>query len=118
MERSIAAPALAYIAFAVGSGNRRIEPRSGVRFGEALESGTLMAATRYAHGDDFTDEDVDRLRRQPRRPESMAFAAALRSRMGDTVHCVPAFALDVESPTTVGLGDTFVGGLLAALVVR
>jgi len=39
LERSIAAPALAYIAFAVGSGNRRIEPRSGVRFGEALDCG-------------------------------------------------------------------------------
>jgi ADP-dependent phosphofructokinase/glucokinase len=84
-------------------------------FAEALDTGTTMAATRYAHGDDFTDEDVDRLRRQPRRPESIAFAVALRSRMGDTVHCVPAFALDVESPTTVGLGDTFVGGVLAAL---
>jgi ADP-dependent phosphofructokinase/glucokinase len=84
-------------------------------FAEALDTGTTMAATRYARGDDFTDEDVDRLRRQPRRPESIAFAVALRSRMGDTVHCVPAFAFDVESPTTVGLGDTFVGGVLAAL---
>jgi len=36
LERSIAAPALAYIAIAVGSGNRRIEPRSGVRFGEGV----------------------------------------------------------------------------------
>jgi sugar/nucleoside kinase (ribokinase family) len=74
-----------------------------------------MAAGRYCHGDDFCDEDIDRLRRQPRRPESVAFRAALRERTGDTVHCVPGFVLDVENPTTVGLGDTFVGGFLAAI---
>jgi ADP-dependent phosphofructokinase/glucokinase len=83
------------------------------RYADALDTGTVMAATRYGHGDDFTDEDVERLRRRPRRPESVAFAAALRSRLGEVVDCVPGFALDVENPTTVGLGDTFVGGFLA-----
>jgi hypothetical protein len=87
-------------------------------YADALDTGTLMAATRYCHGDDFTDEDVDRLRRQPRRPESVAFAAELSERMGDVVHCVPGFALDVGNPTTVGLGDTFVGGFLTALARR
>jgi ADP-dependent phosphofructokinase/glucokinase len=82
---------------------------------EALDAGTVMAATRYSHGDTFTGEDVDRLRHRPRRPESATFAAALRALMGDTIHCVPGFVLDVENPTTVGLGDTFVGGFLAAL---
>ena len=86
--------------------------RSG--YADALDTGTVMAATRYCHGDDFTDEDVERLRRWPRRPESVAFAAALRSRLGDTVDCVPGFELDVQNPTTVGLGDTFVGGFLAS----
>ena len=75
-----------------------------------------MAATRYTHGDDFTDEDVEHLRRQPRRPESVAFAAALRSL--PAIDCVPGFALDVENPTTVGLGDTFVGGFLAEVARR
>ena len=92
-----------YWALALGSGD----------YAEALDTGTVMAATRYAYGDDFTDEDVERIRRLPRRPESVAFAAALRSRLGETVDCVPGFALDVENPTTVGLGDTFVGGFLA-----
>jgi ADP-dependent phosphofructokinase/glucokinase len=84
-------------------------------YADALHTGIVMAATRYRHGDNFTCDDVDRLRRQPRRPESVAFASALRERTGDTVHCVAAFALDVENPTTVGLGDTFVGGFLAAV---
>jgi ADP-dependent phosphofructokinase/glucokinase len=81
----------------------------------ALDTGTVMAATRYCHGDDFTDADVDRLRGRPRRPESVAFGVALRAELGDTVHCVPGFELDAENPTTVGLGDTFVGGFLAAV---
>ena len=88
------------------------------RYADALDTGTVMAATRYRHGDDFTDEDVDRLRRQPRRPESVAFAAAVRAELGDTVHCVPGFVLDVANPTTVGLGDTFVGGFLTALALK
>ncbi|HEX9999264.1 MAG TPA: ADP-dependent glucokinase/phosphofructokinase [Actinoplanes sp.] len=90
----------------------------GTDYGDALDTGIVMAATRYRHGDDFTDVDVAQMRRQPRRPESVAFAAALRERLGTDVRCVPAFALDVENPTTVGLGDTFVGGFLAAVTRR
>jgi ADP-dependent phosphofructokinase/glucokinase len=89
-----------------------------VDYTSALDAGTVMAATRYAHGDDFTDGDVERLRRLPRRAESVAFAAELRARMGDVVDCVPGYALDIENPTTVGLGDTFVGGFLAELALR
>lgn len=92
-----------YWALAAGAGD----------YAAALDTGTVMAATRYCHGDDFTDEDIARLRRRPRRPESVAFAAALA---GHTV--VPGFVLDVENPTTVGLGDTFVGGFLAELAIR
>jgi ADP-dependent phosphofructokinase/glucokinase len=90
-----------YWALALGRGD----------YAGALDTGTVLAATRYRHGDDFTDEDVERLRRLPRRPESVAFAAAMRSR--PAVDCVPGFALEVDNPTTVGLGDTFVGGFLA-----
>lgn len=97
-----------YWALALGAGG----------YAGALDTGTVMAATRYCHGDDFTDEDVERMRRLPRRPESVAFAAALRSRMGEAVDCVPGFALDVPNPTTVGLGDTFVGGFLAELALK
>ncbi|MFI7602184.1 ADP-dependent glucokinase/phosphofructokinase [Actinoplanes sp. NPDC049681] len=85
------------------------------RYADALDTGTVMAATRYCHGDDFSDEDVRRIRARPRRPESVTFAAALHRRMGDTIRCIPGFTLDVDDPTTVGLGDTFVGGFLAEI---
>ncbi|HAM25881.1 MAG TPA: hypothetical protein DCP11_04040, partial [Microbacteriaceae bacterium] len=39
-------------------------------------------------------------------------------RMGSAVRCLPAFVLTVEHPTTIGLGDTFVGGFIAALAQR
>ncbi|GAA0583610.1 hypothetical protein GCM10010172_80670 [Paractinoplanes ferrugineus] len=94
-----------YWALALGAGD----------YTEAVENGIVMAATRYAHGDDFTLPDVERLRGRPRRPASVTFAAALRDRLGDMVRCVPGFELDIPDPTTVGLGDTFVGGFLAAL---
>jgi ADP-dependent phosphofructokinase/glucokinase len=86
------------------------------QYADALDTGTVLAAARYSCGDDGTDEDVDGLRRQPRRPESVALATALHDQLGDSVCCVPGFALDVAHPTTVGLGDTFVGGFLAALI--
>ncbi len=74
-----------------------------------------MAAARYCHGDEFTVDDVDRLQRQPRRPGSVALAADLHERLGDTIHCVAAYDLEIANPTTGGLGDTFVGGFLAAV---
>lgn len=89
-----------------------------VDYTSALDTGTVMAATRYAHGDDFTDDDVARLRERPRRPESVAFVAELGERLGEIVDCVPGYALDVTNPTTVGLGDTFVGGFLAEIALR
>jgi ADP-dependent phosphofructokinase/glucokinase len=97
-----------YWALALGDGD----------YTEAVDNGIVMAATRYVHGDDFTPLDVVVLRERPRRDVSVAFAAALHERMGGVVRCVPGFELDVANPTTVGLGDTFVGGFLAALASK
>lgn len=52
-----------------------------------------------------------------RRRESSAFAEALHSLLGDLVCCVPGFVLDAPDPTTVGLGDTFVGGFLTSVAL-
>jgi len=42
------------------------------------------------------------------------FATAIESRFPGTAVCVPAYVLDTATPTTIGLGDSFVGGFLAA----
>jgi ADP-dependent phosphofructokinase/glucokinase len=81
----------------------------------ALNEGMVIASTRYSHGDEYTSQDYELMRNGPRRTEAVEFAAALDSRMGGLVRCLPAFDLDVATPTTVGLGDAFVGGFLAAV---
>jgi ADP-dependent phosphofructokinase/glucokinase len=87
-------------------------------YAEALSEGILIASTRYCYGDDYTAQQYEFTRALPVRPEALAFATALKERMGQVVRCIPGFRLDVAEPTTVGLGDSFVGGFLAALVRR
>jgi sugar/nucleoside kinase (ribokinase family) len=84
-------------------------------YAAALNNGIVIASTRYSHGDDYTDHDHQLIRKRPRRPEAVEFASALEATMGEGVRCVPGIRLDVAEPTTVGLGDAFVGGFLAAL---
>jgi ADP-dependent phosphofructokinase/glucokinase len=88
------------------------------QYADALRDGIVIASTRYIYGDDYTDEQYELTRGLPARPEALAFASALEERMGAAVRCVPGFRLEVSQPTTVGLGDSFVGGLLASLVQR
>lgn len=79
-----------------------------------MNEGIVVATTRYAHGDEYTDDDYELMRNRPRRAEAEEFAAALERRMGGIVRCLPGFRLDIAEPTTIGLGDAFVGGFLAA----
>jgi ADP-dependent phosphofructokinase/glucokinase len=80
-----------------------------------LEAGIAISSTRYSYGDEYTDRQYAAMRGRPRRTAAREFAAALEGRMGGVVRCVPGFDLDVAEPTTIGLGDTFVGGFLAAI---
>ncbi|HEV8526357.1 MAG TPA: hypothetical protein VGS60_02235, partial [Actinomycetes bacterium] len=80
-----------------------------------LNDAIVIASTRYSYGDEYTDQHVELIRSRPRRTEALEFAAALEGRMGGVVRCLPGFNLDVAEPTTIGLGDTFVGGFLAAV---
>ena len=84
-------------------------------YAEALNEGMVIAGTRYAHGDHFTDRQHQLVRGGPRPAAAAEFATALERRMGAGVRCVPGFDLDVAEPTTIGLGDTFVGGVLAVV---
>ncbi|HEY3409157.1 MAG TPA: ADP-dependent glucokinase/phosphofructokinase, partial [Propionicimonas sp.] len=85
-------------------------------FGDALAGGIDLASTRYCHGDDFTVADLEAMHQAPRHPGGTEFAAGISERLGAAVLCIPSRLLDVPAPTTIGLGDTFVGGFLAALV--
>jgi len=84
-------------------------------YARPVNEGIVIASARYSYGDEYTDQHCELMRRGPRRTAALEFAAALEGRMGGVVRCVPAFDLDVAQPTTIGLGDTFVGGFLAAV---
>lgn len=81
----------------------------------ALQGGITMASTRYIYGDNFTIENYAQVSLLPLNEFGAKFAGAINSSMGDLVSCIPAFALNVSTPTTIGLGDSFVGGFIAAL---
>jgi ADP-dependent phosphofructokinase/glucokinase len=84
-------------------------------YAEPLNDGIVIASTRYSYGDEHTDQQYELMRSRPRRTEALEFAAALEDDMSGAVRCLPGFHLDVAEPTTIGLGDTFVGGFLAAV---
>ncbi|GAA3572457.1 hypothetical protein GCM10022197_31490 [Microlunatus spumicola] len=83
-----------------------------------LDGGTDLAAARYTHGDAVTPALLAEVVRRPRQPAGARFVAALEDLAPGEVTCRAAYDLDVGVPTTVGLGDAFVGGLVAALADR
>ena len=93
-----------YWAIAVGEGARRHRA--------AIESAVRVAATRYRVGDRLTAADVAETDEMPRHAGGESVIEAIAAGSDDVIG-VAAFSLDVAHPTTVGLGDTFVGGFLA-----
>ena len=88
------------------------------RYREALATGTALATARYAHGGLVTPEDVAAVRAATPDPAAIEFVDRLHRIAGERVAAVAVPTLDVPHPTTVGLGDTFVGGFLAACAGR
>ena len=80
----------------------------------ALVGGITMAATRYRVGDGHDADDYAATGQLPTHEGGTAFAAAIEERFPGIVACIPAHVLITETPTTIGLGDSFVGGFLAA----
>lgn len=105
----IPAPALVvhtkFWAIAVG-------PSAG-RHRAGLESAVRTAATRYRVGDACTAADLHETGRLPRHTGGGEVVAEVERRMPSAG--VAAYVVDVAHPTTIGLGDTFVGGFLAAV---
>ncbi|MFP7762305.1 ADP-dependent glucokinase/phosphofructokinase [Marisediminicola sp. LYQ85] len=81
----------------------------------ALDGGIASASARYAFGDHVDRSRLDTLAQWPRQPDAVRFVEELASIAGPPISARPAFLIPVDSPTTIGLGDTFVGGALAAL---
>jgi sugar/nucleoside kinase (ribokinase family) len=86
------------------------------RYAAALAGGIDLASVRYLLGDDFTAADLDAIAERPAHPDGVRFAAELSETLTSAVCCVPGRLIETANPTTIGLGDTFVGGFLAALL--
>lgn len=85
------------------------------RWSGALTGGVTMAGTRYRDGDELTPAAYAATAAGPASPVGATFAAALGAHAVEEAVCVPAFDLRVAAPTTIGLGDSFVGGLIRIL---
>lgn len=81
----------------------------------AADAGNATAAGRYAFGDNVTADDIARIAAGPRQAASAVCARDVENLFGTLGRCVPGFHVDVPHPTTIGLGDTFIGGLIGAL---
>jgi ADP-dependent phosphofructokinase/glucokinase len=83
---------------------------------EALLGGITMATTRFRFGDDFTPADYAETSKLPPEEAGRIFASEIQAAAGSMVCCVPSFSVKERNVTTIGLGDTFVGGFLPALI--
>lgn len=81
----------------------------------ALLAGNAMAGARYLHGDEFTKTEYLEVSRHLQRQDGHTFARAIEALLPGAVSCVPSYHLSSAATTTVGLGDSFVGGFIAAL---
>jgi ADP-dependent phosphofructokinase/glucokinase len=109
----IPAPALVvhtrYWAIAIGP--------EAARHRDALESAVRMSATRYRLGDGHTAADfaaTAHFRRHRGGAEVVAHVVEMLVEHELTAVGFAAYLVDTATPTTIGLGDTFVGGFLAA----
>lgn len=89
--------------------------RGSVRFAMALEHGTALAATRFGHGDVFSQADFQMTRSFPPQKEGAAFAKEINYHGRGGILCLPTRRIEEKKVTTIGLGDAFVGGFLSTL---
>jgi len=85
------------------------------RVASAADAGNAAAGGRYAFGDDVTAQDILTIAAGPRQAASVPFARDIERILGGLGRCMPGFDIDAAHPTTIGLGDTFIGGLIGSL---
>lgn len=85
---------------------------------KALEGGVAMASTRFRLGDGYGPEDYEATISMKDRESGCRFSREITALLGeDRVCCIPGKDLDdVPRPTTIGLGDSFIGGMLPRLL--
>lgn len=83
---------------------------------KALKGGITMATTRFRFGDDLTVENYIETEGLCQEAAGAVFAHELKKLLEDKVCCIPSVQVKEKKVTTIGLGDSFVGGFLPALL--
>jgi ADP-dependent phosphofructokinase/glucokinase len=83
------------------------------RFTKSLQAGMTMATARFCFGDAFTPDDCAWVETLLPNVNGAAVSAALSSLLGENVTVLPVAEVAPLTPTTIGLGDAFVGGFIA-----
>ncbi len=85
---------------------------------QALEGGIAMASTRFRLGDKFGKDDYLQTMQLPANQFGIIFSTKITKLLGtDLICCLAGKNLDfVKKPTTIGLGDAFIGGILPNLL--
>jgi len=80
----------------------------------ALDYGNAVASTRFKYGDNLTLDQIRTTQTLPRNPEVLRFADEISSH-DPLVRIAPNYPVTSKTPTTIGLGDAFLGGILTVL---
>jgi ADP-dependent phosphofructokinase/glucokinase len=85
-------------------------------YSKGLLGGITMASTRYLFGDELSREKYSEVSQLPQNNEGLIFSKEITKVSGNFIQCVPTLLLHSDNPHTIGLGDTFVGGFIAAII--
>ena len=88
------------------------------RLRKSITYGVMLASTRFQLGDNFDHSDFERTCHLSDHSGGQLLCTNLQIKYGDLLVGVPGKRLDhVKTPTTVGLGDYFAGGLAAGMAI-
>ena len=91
--------------------------RDAESFRRALSEGVAVAGARYEYGDRVSRAEIQRLAALGERsPDGAAVVVELESNDAEFAGVAALDLGHVASPTTIGLGDAFIGGAIAALL--
>lgn len=85
-------------------------------YSEALQNAVDISTTRLVYGDSMTADDLVRTRERPLDPQGLKFQnQVIQGQWNRAIGCIPSYLVTEKNLTTIGLGDSFVGGFLAKL---
>jgi sugar/nucleoside kinase (ribokinase family) len=89
-----------------------------IRYGEAVDAAVQMASARYHFGDSLNLDRYETIASFPHNDVAGGVGHMLSSVLGEPCAFSPGLLLETDRPTTIGLGDSFIGGFIAELAVR